>query len=91
VSWYLLYSNEIDKVETLIEEKSILDSVRSAISKKIEKMQNVNEEVREWYTYWLIINKYNEKGIGFKGVPDESSYLEVGYSISSNYRRKRFM
>ncbi len=87
-------SNEIDKVGVLIEQEAIFDFVKLAISKKLEKMKKVDEEIHEWYTYWLIINKDNHEGvgfIGFKGVPDESGYSEVGYSISSNYRRKGLM
>ncbi len=87
-------NNEIDNVETPIELESILDSVKLAISKKLMKMQNINEDIHEWYTYWLIINKENQNGvgfIGFKGLLDIDGYSEVGYSISSNYRKKRFM
>ncbi|BCZ47213.1 N-acetyltransferase [Clostridium gelidum] len=87
-------NNEIDTVEILIELEAMLDFVKLAISKKIEKMQKVSEDVHEWYTYWLIIDKDNQKGIGFigfKGLPDENGYSEVGYSISSNYRKKRLM
>lgn len=83
-------NNDIEDVES----EAIFDSVRLAISKKLNKMKNINEEVHEWYTYWLIINKSNEKGIGFigfKGLPDENGYLEIGYSISHNYRRQRIM
>ena len=87
-------NNEIDNVETPIELESILDSIKLAISKKLMKMQNLTEDIHQWYTYWLIINKENQKGvgfIGFKGLPDIDGYSEVGYSISSNYRKKRFM
>lgn len=87
-------NNEIYTGETLIELEAIFDVVKLAISKKIEKMQKVSKDVHEWYTYWLIINKDNGRGIGFigfKGLPDESGYSEVGYSMSSNYRRKRVM
>jgi len=87
-------NNEINNMETLIELGSVLDSVKVAISKKIIKMQNLNEDFHEWYTYWLIINKEELKGvgfIGFKGLPDANGYSEVGYSISSNYRKKGFM
>jgi ribosomal-protein-alanine N-acetyltransferase len=87
-------NNEIDNVETPIELEAILDSVRIAISKKIVKMQNVNKELHNWYTYWLIIDKSNGNGvgfIGFKGIPNEKGYSEVGYSISCNYRKKGFM
>lgn len=87
-------NNEISKVETSIELEAISDSIKSAISKKLEKMQNINKDVYEWYTYWLIINKENQKGIGFigfKGAPDVTGYSEVGYGISPHYRRKGFM
>jgi RimJ/RimL family protein N-acetyltransferase len=89
-----IHRNETDKVETLIEQEAIFDFVKLAISKKLEKMKNIDEKVHDWYTYWLIIDKDSNKGIGFigfKGVPDESGYSEVGYSISSNYRRKGLM
>lgn len=89
-----IISNDTDKVETLIEEDAIFDFVKLAISKKLEKMKNVDEETHEWYTYWLIIDKNNQKGIGFigfKGVPDENGYSEVGYSISFTYRKRGLM
>lgn len=87
-------SNETNKVNTLIEQEAIFDFVKIAISKKLEKMQNVDQVIHEWYTYWLIIDKDTQKGvgfIGFKGIPDENGYSEVGYSISPNYRRKGLM
>ena len=87
-------NNDINSIETSIELEAILDSAKLAISKKLMKMQNINEDVHGWYTYWLIINKENQKGIGFigfKGAPDVNGCSEVGYSISNNYRKKRFM
>ena len=90
----LLHINNDRKIETSIDTEAIFDFVKIAISKKIEKMKKVSEDVHNWYTYWLIINKDNGEGIGFigfKGIPDEKGYTEVGYSISSNCRRKGFM
>lgn len=87
-------NNELSKVQTQIEEEALLDQVKIAISKKICKMKDVSEDVHVWFTYWLIINKENNKGIGFiglKGTPDENRYSEVGYSISSNYRKRGLM
>ncbi|WML32628.1 GNAT family N-acetyltransferase [Clostridium sp. OS1-26] len=87
-------NNELDNIETPIELEAIFDFVKLAISKKVEKMQKVCEDTHDWYTYWLIIDKDNGKGIGFvgfKGIPDENGYSEVGYSISPNYRKKRLM
>ncbi|WML33589.1 GNAT family N-acetyltransferase [Clostridium sp. OS1-26] len=92
----LLYinNNEVNRIETPIELEALPDFVKSAISKKLEKMQKVNDDVHEWYTYWLIIDKDKEKGVGFvgfKGIPNETGYSEVGYNISPNYRRKGLM
>ena len=86
--------NNLSKIKTSIELEAILDSTIFAISKKLIKMQNISEDINVWYTYWLIINKENQKGIGFigfKGAPDIDGCSEVGYSISPNYRKKRFM
>jgi RimJ/RimL family protein N-acetyltransferase len=87
-------NNEMNKSGSLIEPEAIFGTVLMAIAKKIKKMQSVHEDNHSWYTYWLIIDKKTEKGIGFigfKGLPDEDGYSEVGYSISSNYRRKGLM
>ncbi|MCB2292149.1 GNAT family N-acetyltransferase [Clostridium algoriphilum] len=86
--------NEIYNIKIIIELEAISNFVKSAISKKLVKMKNVNENIHEWYTYWLIINKDNQTGIGFigfKGVLSENGYSEVGYSISPNYRNQNFM
>ncbi|AQR96639.1 GNAT family N-acetyltransferase [Clostridium saccharoperbutylacetonicum] len=90
----LLNINNDRKIKTPIETEAIFDFVKIAITKKIEKMKKVSEDIHDWYTYWLIINKDNGEGIGFigfKGIPNENGYTEVGYSISSNCRRKGFM
>lgn len=90
----LVHINNDRKIETAIDTEAIFDSVKIAISKKIDKMQKVSMDIHNWYTYWLIINKDNGQGIGFigfKGISDKNGYTEVGYSISSNCRRKGFM
>ncbi|MBU3098563.1 GNAT family N-acetyltransferase [Clostridium sp. DSM 17811] len=86
--------NDINNIEHIIDVEAISDSVKLAIKKKLEKMKNISEDTQSWYTYWLIINKENQIGvgfIGFKGLLIENGYLEVGYSISPNYRRQRLM
>ncbi|MBW9157787.1 GNAT family N-acetyltransferase [Clostridium sp. FP2] len=87
-------NNEINNIETIIELEAISNFVKSAILKKLDKMQNISEDIHEWYTYWLIINKDNQTGIGFigfKGLLNENGYSEVGYSISTNYRKQKLM
>ncbi|MCB2356328.1 GNAT family N-acetyltransferase [Clostridium estertheticum] len=86
--------NDINNIEIIIDVKAISHSVKLAIKKKLEKMENISEDTQNWCTYWLIINKENQLGvgfIGFKGLLSENGYSEVGYSISPNYRRQRLM
>lgn len=90
----LLNISKNENIETIIESEAISSSVKSAISKKLVKMKSINVDIHEWYTYWIIINKNNQAGIGFigfKGFLNESGYLEVGYSISPNYRKRKLM
>ncbi len=90
----LINGNEMHNLATPIESEAILDSVQLAIAKKIKKMRGINKDIHPWYTYWLIIDKKTENGIvfiGYKGLPDEKGCSEVGYSISSNHRKKGLM
>ncbi len=43
----------------------------------------------EWASDWSILLRSGEVvgGIGFKGVPDENGYVEIGYGIDEPYRR----
>lgn len=89
-----IYESKIDRLDIFIEEEAIFDFVKIAISKKLEKMKKVNAESHDWFTYWLIIDKDSHRGIGFigfKGIPDGEGYTEVGYSISTNYRKQGLM
>ncbi|PJI09539.1 MULTISPECIES: GNAT family N-acetyltransferase [Clostridium] len=85
--------NELNKLEVIIEE-DVLNYVELPILKKLKKMRNVSKDNYEWYTYWLIVDDESKRGIGFigfKGLPDENGYTEIGYSISSNYRKRGLM
>lgn len=72
---------------------AVSQDVKTAIKKKIEKMKSIGKELHEFYTYWLIISKESNKGIGFIGFKgfDKDGCLEVGYSISPCQRKKRLM
>ncbi len=89
-----ILQDEFEKVILKYDTDSILTDTKSAIEKKLKKMGSAGSEEYEWYTYWLIIEKTENKGIGFigfKGPPKESGQTEVGYSISANYRRRGLM
>ncbi|AAK78349.1 RimJ/RimL family protein N-acetyltransferase [Clostridium acetobutylicum] len=84
----------INLIKVHINQNAIFDFTKSAISKKIKKMEKVPKDIHEWYTYWLIVDKNTKSGIGFigfKGTPDEGGHVEVGYSISCAYRKQGLM
>ncbi len=76
-----------------------LGVVVRAINLKIERMNTINEQLHRWYTYWLIIVREENKGvglIGFKGDPciqgkyDHIGEVEIGYGIAPTYRCKGY-
>ena len=63
----------------------ISDRSRGAIGVKIGKMGQSPEGDHPWYTYWLLLEKRENIGIGlvgFKGPPDQDQQVEVGYGIA---------
>ncbi len=86
-------NNKADKLDIPVLPGALSDAVLSAITKKINKMKEIEAEFHNWYTYWLIICKENGKGIGFAGFKGIQSdrCTEVGYGISPDYRKKGLM
>ncbi len=83
-----IHTGRPDQIETIIDPAALSDAAMKAIAKKVELIRMADEENHDWYTYWLIAIKETGEGIGligFKGIPDESGYAEVGYGISPDY------
>lgn len=58
---------------------------------KIDNMKNTPKNRHDWFTYWAIIHENIIIGfIGFKGYPNNDN-VEIGYSLSRDYRRNGFM
>lgn len=77
-----------------IEEDLFDGAAHRAVNMKIEKMTTASTETHEWFTYWLIIHKATNIGIGlvgFKGVPDASGSVEIGYGLNEKYRGNGYM
>lgn len=75
--------------------KSVLsNTVKTAVSYKIEQMKQVPEEAHPWLTYWLISEKSGGRGIGVIGckhLPDADGYVELGYAIAAECRCRGYM
>lgn len=74
--------------------EDIVDSaVMRAINIKLEKMEHADPAAYAWYTYWLLVVIEGEIGVGlmgFKGVPDASGEVEIGYGITAEFRRQGY-
>lgn len=64
--------------------------VPRAISMKIEKMKHAADADHLWYTYWLLVVRdptpFGAGLIGFKGYPNLSGEVEIGYGIDPRFR-----
>ena len=70
----------------------ILDeNVRDALNYVINLFDGKKGDFGPWVTFWLMILKGKNSGIGmigFKGKPDIRGEVEVGYGIAPAWRRK---
>ena len=70
------------------------ENVIRAIGMKLEKMAKLPVEKHLWQTYWLIIERDAQVGIGlagFKSPPDDEGLSEVGYGIASAWQNRGYM
>ena len=66
----------------------INEPVRGAVKMKLSKMARTPTVLHVWLTYWLMIVKADEIGVGmvgFKGIINHEGEVEIGYGIVSAY------
>ncbi|APV45508.1 Acetyltransferase (GNAT) domain-containing protein [Dehalogenimonas formicexedens] len=75
--------------------RSIVDANLSrALGIKLEKLKSAPQEAHPWLTYWLVVLKeplFGSGMIGFKGVPDATGRVEVGYGIDQAWRNQGYI
>jgi RimJ/RimL family protein N-acetyltransferase len=72
----------------------LADPVPRAIRMKLEKMAAAPGSDHIWYTYWLIVVRADQAGVGlagFKGAPDQGGAVEIGYGIDPAYQGRGYM
>jgi len=71
----------------------LTDALRGAIKMKLEIMAGIAQQDQPWITYWLMVLKENQSGIGllgYKGVPDYRGKVEIGYGIDPAYQNQGY-
>lgn len=69
-------------------------NVRRALRIKLMHMQSAPVEDHLWLTYWLIKIRREPFGAGlagFKSVPDQNGWTEIGYGIDPAYWNQGYM
>jgi ribosomal-protein-alanine N-acetyltransferase len=91
----LLNVAALEKTLGLPIRRTFIDSnVRRALRRKVEKMGKAPLAAHDWFTYWLIVIREEQAGvglIGFKGAPDGSGSTEIGYGIDPGSQNKGYM
>ena len=67
--------------------------VQHAIHVKKQRLLTAPPAEFPWHTYWLIEIRSEPFGaglIGFKGIPDNNSEVEIGYGIDAQWRNKGY-
>lgn len=72
----------------------ISGNAERAVNMKVAKMRAAAPALHHWITYWLIIIHAEGMGaglVGFKGAPDASGAVEIGYGINSIFQGRGYM
>ncbi len=72
----------------------ISGNAESAVKMKVKKMRAAPPTLHAWFTYWLIVITKEGIGaglVGFKGNPDASGTVEIGYGINSIFQGRGYM
>lgn len=70
------------------------ENVIRAIGMKLEKIAKLPVEKHIWQTYWMIVERDAQVGIGlagFKSPPDDDGLSEVGYGIAPAWQNRGYM
>jgi ribosomal-protein-alanine N-acetyltransferase len=69
------------------------DDVLRAMDVKIAMMERVSVKDHPWLTYWLVVipdDHISVGMVGFKGLPDKTGEVEIGYGIDPAFRERGY-
>ena len=95
LKWTLASPETLEQNLGIKFDTAIIDeNVIRAIGMKLKKMAELPVEQHLWQTYWLIVERKTQTGIGligFKSPPDDAGLSEVGYGIASAWQNRGYM
>lgn len=95
LKWTLVSPEILERDLDIRFDTAIIDeNVIRAIGMKLEKMAKLPPEKHIWQTYWLIVERGSQTGIGlagFKSPPDDEGFSEIGYGIAPNWQNRGYM
>ena len=80
--------------QNFLKESALSEVIKSAVAHKIERMKRAPKEMHSWLTYWRIAERTSGEGVGLIGckyLPDEDGYVELGYAVARECRRRGYM
>jgi ribosomal-protein-alanine N-acetyltransferase len=94
-----LYLEGDGKLEKLLKLADMGRTVAPRVNKMVKmitlpKMKKAAGDNYLFYTFWLAIEKISQvivAELGFKGPPDRTGGIEIGYGTMENHRNKNFM
>lgn len=78
----------------ILMESVLSDTVKAAVSHKVERMRKAPKEAHPWLTYWMILEKDKKQGVGVIGskyLPDEDGFVELGYAVAEERQGRGYM
>ena len=95
LEWALASPKTLERELGIRFDRTIINkNVIRAIEMKLEKMEKLSLEKHIWQTYWLIVLRDEQIGIGltgFKSPPDDEGLSEVGYGIAPAWQSRGYM
>jgi [ribosomal protein S5]-alanine N-acetyltransferase len=93
---YLEGESKLEKILNLADQgRTVSPKVKKMAHLVIlPKMKKSTNDYFLFYTFWLAIEKISTiivAELGFKGPPDKSGGIEIGYGTLGSYRNKHFM
>ncbi len=92
---YLLNNGSLEQeLKVNFQPRILQEGVRNSIANKITPQLKNSPQLAPFITFWILISKSNNNIVGefcFKGSPDQTGSVEIGYATYEHHRNKGYM